>query len=289
MGFPNFVVPARTSGGQVTERIGSAAILALLSELSCYPKPGLVSFVDQGAHEDMNAGTFLLSINVLQPYFPAIAQAGAVGAPLTALRALGIEAERRMLAATAGINTHRGAIFALGLLAAAAGRLAAAGGRLTPEQVAGAVRIFWGRELEESCSADTVEGESHGAWAARLYGVGGARSEARAGFPTLRQTVLPGLAAARKRGLPPCDAAVDAFFASLAVLDDTNLLYRGGPEGLAFMQNAAARVVAAGGVTAQDGRSHAIALHETCSRHRLSPSGSADMLAAALFLERLDR
>jgi hypothetical protein len=101
--------------------IGSLAIRALLTELQLHPKPGLVSTVDNGAHDDMKLTTFVRSLLALRFCFTAIAEAGAREAPFDELRRLGIEAERRMLAATGGINTHRGAIFCLGFLAAAAG------------------------------------------------------------------------------------------------------------------------------------------------------------------------
>src|SRR6478736_3489767 len=100
--------------------IGRAAIRALHTELLLYPKPGLVSAIDNGAHDDMDAGTFLRSIFALRHYFKAIASAGAAGSPFPILQHLGIEAEQRMLRATGGVNTHRGGIFCMGLLAAAA-------------------------------------------------------------------------------------------------------------------------------------------------------------------------
>ena len=86
-----------------------------------YPKPGLVSLVDNGSHTDMNAATFMRSLFALRHYFAAICRAGAQAAPFSDLRRLGMAAERRMLAATGGVNTHRGAIFSIGLLCAASG------------------------------------------------------------------------------------------------------------------------------------------------------------------------
>ena len=100
---------------------------SLYDELSLYPKPGLVSLVDNGSHCDMDAGTFMRSLFALRRYFFHIAAAGAANAPFSELKRLGIAAERRMLAATGGVNTHRGAIFCIGMLCAAAGRCKALG------------------------------------------------------------------------------------------------------------------------------------------------------------------
>src|SRR5437868_5194115 len=110
-----------------TRLIARAAITSLWHELALYPKPGLVSLRDSGAHCDMNASTFIRSLFALSRYFGEISDAGAAGAPFETLRALGIRAESRMLAATGGINTHRGAIFALGLLCATAAWIRSAG------------------------------------------------------------------------------------------------------------------------------------------------------------------
>ena len=102
-------------------RIALLAVRSLYRELALYPKPGLVSFRDNGAHRDMDAATFVRSLFSLRGYFAAIAAAGMRAARFAELQQLGLTAESRMLRATRGINTHRGAIFTHGMLAAAAG------------------------------------------------------------------------------------------------------------------------------------------------------------------------
>ena len=99
--------------------IRNAAVRALLAELVTYPKPGLVSLCDSGSHRDMDATTFIRSSLALRRYFEQAAAAGAAGATFAVLNRLGREAEARKLRATGGVNTHRGAVFNLGLLAAA--------------------------------------------------------------------------------------------------------------------------------------------------------------------------
>src|SRR5436189_6453134 len=90
-----------------TGHIGRAATLALHDELALTPKPGLVTLVDSGSHDDMDAHTFMRSLFALRRYFVQIAEAGRCGAAFPELECCGIEAEARMLAATRGINTHR--------------------------------------------------------------------------------------------------------------------------------------------------------------------------------------
>lgn len=97
-------------------RLGRLAVASLHAELALAPKPGLVTPFDSGSHHDMDAGTFLRSLFALRHYFTAVAYLGATGADFDALRRCGIAAEIAMLRATAGVNTHRGAVFSLGLL-----------------------------------------------------------------------------------------------------------------------------------------------------------------------------
>ena len=101
------------------QRLTQLARMALYEELLTYPKPGLVSLIDSGSHNDMNGKTFLASIQALEEYFGAISHAGSRGAGFTELNQLGLAAEQAMLDATGQVNTHRGAIFILGLLVAA--------------------------------------------------------------------------------------------------------------------------------------------------------------------------
>ncbi|NYZ12547.1 triphosphoribosyl-dephospho-CoA synthase MdcB [Azospirillum sp. RWY-5-1] len=258
-------------------RVERAARLALLGELACFPKPGLVSFVDAGSHADMDATSFLRSVIGLSGYFHDMAAAGAAGAGFAALNRIGRVAEVAMFRATGGVNTHRGAVFALGLLAAAAG---AAGEGAGPDELCALVAERWGAAV----LAARGDEQSHGAAVRKRYGAPGAREEAAAGFPTVTRHALPAWRAARRKGADPATAAVQAFFASVAALEDTNLLHRGGVEGLAHARAAAAGFLDAGGVLAPGWHARALAVHRGFVARRLSPGGSADILAATLFL-----
>ena len=272
----------RSRASVAARRIGRAALIALWDELCLYPKPGLVSLVDSGAHDDMDAGTFRRSIWSLRRYFTAIADAGAAGAPFEELQWLGQDAERRMLRATKGINTHRGAIFTLGLLAAAAGFESARERPLSAGALAETVVRQWGEGI---AAAGRQSSDSHGSRAVRRYGARGARDEVLDGLPTLTALGLAPLRATRSSLGCPERARVQALFSVMAVLDDTNLLHRGGEDGLAFVQTEARRFLDAGGVFDSRWRERALSLHRACIARRLSPGGAADMLAAACFLD----
>ena len=112
---------------------------ALLEEVYTTPKPGLVDCHDTGAHTDMDCQTFEKSAAAIAPYIAAMYELGGrwMDAPqglFCALRPLGLQAEQAMLAATDGVNTHKGAIFTFAILAAAAGHCAVQDVRLTPQR-----------------------------------------------------------------------------------------------------------------------------------------------------------
>ena len=264
--------------------IGRAATRALYDELALAPKPGLVSLVDSGSHHDMDARTFVRSLFALRHAFARFVALGARGAPFAALEREGIDAEARMLAATGGVNTHRGAIFTLGLLCAAVGRMLQRQEPLSARALRDALLAAWGDALAARAHRAS---ESHGARVARRYRLRSVGVEAAAGFPVLFETALPALQSALERGLSLDQARSSALFATMAVLDDTNLVHRGGIDGLRFAQRAARDYLATGGPAHADGARRAQALHAEFVARNLSPGGSADMLAAACWLHRV--
>ena len=169
-----------------------------------------------------------------------------------------------MLAKTGGVNTHRGAVYAFGLILAAMGSRLARGGD-----------VFAGAAALAESGLPPAAG-SHGQRARQRYGASGARGEALAGFPHARHAWA---ALARPGGR---DAALLTL---LAEVEDTNLLHRGGPEGLALVQSRARSILAASPPAYGEGL---LELDRACIARNLSPGGSADLLALALFLGRTE-
>ena len=299
---PGTPTPAPRAPIAVLHDIGRAAIASLYDELALWPKPGLVSFVDAGSHRDMDATTFMRSLFALRHYFPKMAVAGAAGATGSAfpafpafevLESIGIDAERRMLRATGGVNTHRGAVFTLGLLCASAGALRAQGRPAGPVAVRETLRTHWGEALRERRVGVNAEkgakraNGSNGQRAALRDGLRGAGDEAALAFPTVCECAVPALAQARRQRLDDRHARVQTLFHIIAVLDDTNLAHRGGLAGLRWAQAAARGFLSAGGAARPDALEHAAAIHRDFVARRLSPGGAADVLAAVCLLERI--
>jgi triphosphoribosyl-dephospho-CoA synthase len=197
------------------------------------------------------------------------------------LRRIGIGAEAAMMRATGGINTHRGAIFGLGLLCAAAGARTA-GRRAGP--LGTIVATLWGDAIRNGPIAPA----SHGTAALRRYGAGGARQEAAAGFQTVYTIGLPALREGIRIAGSDAEATrLQCLFALMAAVGDTALLHRGGRNGLAFAQRAARGFLTDGGVGQSGWRDKALLLHRQFVARRLSAGGCADLLAMTLFVSMM--
>jgi triphosphoribosyl-dephospho-CoA synthase len=268
-----------------TGLVADLAVHALLEEAKLTPKPALVDRRGGGAHDDMDLGMLFSSAYALHPTFRDLATRAYGCAPSRWLReelaTIGRRGEAAMFAVTGGVNTHRGAIWALGLLTAAA--VMAPADVLLADIAALAGRVA---SFTDCCAPTEV---SHGSLVSRRYGVAGARGEARRGFPNVVDVALPVLRATREAGHPERLARLDALIALIARVDDTCLLHRGGRAALKDAQAGARAVLAVGGNVTAAGRRAMRSLETALLRHNASPGGSADLLAAALFLDALDR
>ena len=241
--------------------LGELAEEALLQEVRFTPKPGLVDQWSTGAHTDMDLPLFEKSARALAPHLRRFAGLGLSHAGPEALQAAGRQAEAAMFAATEGVNTHKGAVYSLALLLSAAGECLTGGGDLFAIAAATAAAL-------------PPPQNTNGSAVRRQYGIGGVRQEAVSGFPTLGR----------------CWKALDqegslaALLESMVYLEDTTLYHRGGAVGAAFVRERAGEILAA---PPEEREAMAYDLDRELTRRRLSPGGSADILALSLFLQSL--
>jgi triphosphoribosyl-dephospho-CoA synthase len=275
---------ASVRGAFAAERLAELARQALVAEAELTPKPGLVDRRGSGAHSDLSLDIMRRSASAIAPYFADMATASRfmpIG-PLLRTKAaeIGRAAESAMLKATNGSNSHRGAIWVLGLLVTAAGQRMDS----NPEFIAqDAGRLA---RLPDRAQPQLV---SHGDIVKVRYGATGARGEACSGFPHVMRVGLPALRAARSRGCTETNSRLCALLNIMIHLDDTCVLYRGGPEGLMSVQRGAAEVLNSGGPGSLAGDEALWQLDQKLFSKNISPGGSADLLAAALFLDALER
>lgn len=241
--------------------LAGLAAKALEQEVRLTPKPGLVDERNNGAHNDMDLPLFLRSIDALTPWFRRITALSLSGADAAALQAAGLGAEAAMFRATGGVNTHKGALFSFSVLLAALGRCLAEGGDVFAHAAALTAEL-------------TPPQNTNGSAVALRHQVGGARAEALAGFPTARKAAE----------LLQTHDPLTALLWLMAHTEDTNLYHRSGAEGAALVKEQAAAILA---VPPEQRAALALAMDDTLIDRWLSPGGSADLLALAIFLRSL--
>lgn len=275
----------------VPEEIGHFAVQSLLYEVAVTPKPGLVDRRNAGAHKDMDCFTFLASASALAPYFTQFAQVGAEcsqqepKALFRAIRSIGIAAEKRMFAATAGVNTHKGAIFSLGLACTAAGVLSATNTKFTPENVAGYVsKMTKGICAEEYQGIEAKKNPTKGEQIYLHYGLTGVRGEAELGFPSVLRYSYPVLENCLLRGISVNESMLQAYLYLAGNIDDTNVLGRHDMEASAYVKAETQALLEAGGALKSENMVLLEAMDDAFIAKNISPGGCADLLALTMFL-----
>lgn len=267
--------------------IAHLATQALQAELDTTPKPGLVDKDNNGAHRDMDYALMQRSIDTLHPYFVKLALLGCADALPThaSIRNIGIEAERAMLSATNGVNTHKGALFSMGLAVVAAAheerKTAANEEQILKERNGGEdVLVSLQTTIKALAASFPDTNGTHGSKAKLLSkgttAIKGALDNAREGYEMLFAEWLPFYIERRKEH----DAYTlhKTLLRIMCDLDDTNVIYR---TDLA---------------TAEELKQEARALLDNFSetalkdmdRHyttrNISPGGAADMLSLTIFI-----
>ena len=267
------------------------AVRSLLYEVCVSTKPGLVDRFGNGSHQDMDIYSFLSSSAVLWPYFEGCVLKGraTAGQPapetLTAIRPDGLRAEADMLRATGGANTHKGAIYSMGLICAALGRLDRNSWPRPDLVLQEAARISAGsveRELKPASAAPKTAGQRIYA----AYGIAGVRGEAEAGFPSVLRYGLPTLERGLHLGKGNDRAGTAALLTMLCHTPDTNMIARGGMEQSRKALEQVRSILADNPYPEQ---SILEQLDRSFMQDRLSPGGSADLLALCWMLHFLKK
>jgi triphosphoribosyl-dephospho-CoA synthetase len=271
--------------------IGTLAAISTFTEITTTPKPGLVDSCGTGAHSDMDWTLFMLSAGALAPYWEkqvlegmTCGETGPYPDLFRRLRARGVEMEHAMFEATGGVNTHKGLIFALSLLAGSAG-LCLNGGGPFPEKIRKKSSEIAAPFMEEAFREIKIRGRdlSHGERIYLEHGVGGIRMEAMSAFPSLGPS-LDAYESAANRGAEPNDAALYALLTLMTICEDTNVIHRAGMEfwrGV-YMKRAHEALEAFDPI--EPDYKPLFDLDKFLVKNGASPGGAADLLACTLFL-----
>lgn len=281
---------------QIYSFIPSLACKALWYEVSLTPKPGLVDRFDNGAHHDMNFYTFIDSIVALSPFFDQYYKAGLnhtddLPALFSLLRKIGFEAETNMLKATHQINTHKGANFSFALILGATGYYLKHHKvyYFSPSDTEAILDIVSGMckhliEMDFS-HLETKDKLTHGEKLYLSKGITGIRGEAAAGYPMLRDCLMPFIR--ENKGLPFETLFLRALLMLMSQIEDINLIYRGGYDSWIQIKEETKTLI--------DKDLDDIALIDALSDYNkllikryLSPGGAADVLSLGIFFSLLE-
>ncbi len=271
--------------------IGSMAYRAMLEEVYTSPKPGLVDLYSKGAHKDMDVSSFERSAKALKPYFASMALEG-MKYPDTprllfeTIRRIGLLAEKAMYKATNGVNTHKGLIFNMGILSAAAGTCIRNDGYVTARRL---------METEQAMVRETLIKEvgemnvfsSNGEKNLQKYGTMGARGEAISGYASVYRVSLPVMEKGLKEGREWNRIKLEALFTLMSRVDDSNIIARHDPEVLLEVQKTARRFLKTGGAYQESGIGVLKRLDEEFIKKNISAGGCADLLAVTIFILEL--
>ncbi|WP_051396102.1 triphosphoribosyl-dephospho-CoA synthase [Ignatzschineria larvae DSM 13226] len=284
---------------ELASMLADQAVFALIEEVSLTPKPGLVDFRSSNAHKDMDWALLVASARALHDTFYQIALSG-YSAPLDQslrekIAKIGREGEMKMLQVTGGVNTHKGAIWVLGLMIAVlAHQISEALIRgesvltslTTLLQDCGQLASFTDRYYQ---SRTLTKGQE----SRRKYGIRGALEEAQLGFPTLRYVLsLPTIAvdtdlSETHQFIKSEDLSnIERLLQLISVVEDTCIIARSDLATLRKIQAFATRILTLG-LTTTAGQQAYQQLCQYCTEAYLSPGGSADLLAAIIFLEKV--
>lgn len=257
--------------------IAHLATRALRTELNTTPKPGLVDSRDNGSHTDMDHAIMMRGIRALHPFFVRLALLGYAPQlpPHSEVVSIGLEAERAMLVATGGVNTHKGALFALGLAVIAAAHAATHTAAMSANPPA-----FLSATIAALAAAFPDTQGTHGSRAkveaSPVVALKSALDNAREGYVRLFDDWLPFYAARRRAN--DTYAPHRTLLRIMAELDDTNIVHRSSVDTMIQVKMQARQLL-------HDFSEPGLeAMNRSFIMRNLSPGGSADMLSMVVFL-----
>jgi len=269
----------------ISFELAKLASRAVLYEASAHPKPGLVTPVSNGAHEDMDYFTFLDSTTALHQYFILFAEAGGVKKTpkdiFANIRKIGLEAEIDMFKATKGVNTHKGMIFLMGICLAATAKVLFE--RLEFSQIQIVIKeMTSGLVLEDLKDLTSETAASHGEKLYVNHGITGVRGEVEAGLPTVFDHGLPYFR--QLDGIDLNTRLVLTLFKLMTVCDDTTIVHRHSVMRLQVVKELAQEALTCYERQPMEWRTKLEELESMFIQNRISPGGSADLLAVTAYL-----
>ncbi|MBD5807424.1 triphosphoribosyl-dephospho-CoA synthase CitG [Limosilactobacillus walteri] len=265
------------------------ALQALLYEVSAWPKPGLVDPVEHGAHLDMDIFTFINSSVSLRNYLHQAALIGTMSRSddlsllFEELREYGKRAEKKMFSVTDNVNTHKGAIFSLGVIVTAVGYSLQHLQKFDPDNIQTIIKHMLVNLINDDLKhLEQKEHLTAGEKQYLKYGLSGIRGEAHAGYPTVFKYGLPTLLTS----VGDWNSRILMTFLELALhIEDSTLIKRAGTLTIQQWKNKEIKeCLSLGGIETEAGRKKLNEIEKKFSQQNLSLGGTADLLIVTIFL-----
>lgn len=270
---------------EISLDIGSLAVQAMLYEVSCFPSPGLVSPVSNGAHKDMNFYTFIDSTSAILKYLVLFTQKGYQDKSskeiFKEIRKVGIEAEKAMFLKTNGVNTHKGMIFLIGICCGAVGKA------IYDNKSSSSIQSI----IKEMCDGLTKndfinlkdkEKLSNGEKLYLKYKVKGVRGEAEKGIPLVFNYALD--LYENTSSLKENDRLIHTLIGIMQFCEDSTIINRHSIEVLNYVKEISKDIMELGGMQTEVGKNKIKDLCNIFIEKNISPGGSADLLGVTVFM-----
>ncbi|MEG1254477.1 triphosphoribosyl-dephospho-CoA synthase CitG [Clostridium sp.] len=268
---------------EVSYNISQLALKGIISEVSTMPSFGLVSPSTMGSHNDMDYYTFIDSSFAIIPFIKDMAAIGySYETPkniFRAIRSIGIQCEKKMFEDTKGVNTHKGMIFLIGVLSAGIGK--AIHENLPFQDIENIIKDMCENILDDLKGIDKKEDLTHGERLYLNHGFTGIRGEVKDGLQKIFNDVLPEHIASDLKGHK---LYANTLLKLMSKVEDSTIVHRQSREKLYEIQSHAKRILDLGGFTTEKGIVAAMEFESRCIEENISPGGSADLLAAIIFL-----
>lgn len=279
---------------KIAKQIADIAGWALLEEVHTTPKPGLVDCYSNGAHKDMTVRTFEDSAKALHPYFLMMAEIGweyyeKPQEIFLKIREVGKLAEGAMYRATNGVNTHKGLIFSIGILSAAAAAVFHQTKEISREDIfVKEMEMVQNILLQELAASGMKKKDlTNGEKVYKKYGSFGVRGEALYGYAAVRNLSLPVFDEGVENHMDFETVKLQALVTLMSQVEDSNILYRSDMDRLKQVQKMSRDFLNAGGMYQQSGMETMMEWDRQFIDWNISPGGSADLLAITLFIYRV--
>lgn len=270
---------------EISLDIGSLAVQAMLYEVSCFPSPGLVSPVSNGAHKDMNFYTFIDSTSSILKYLILFTQKGYQDKSskeiFNEIRKVGIEAEKDMFLKTNGVNTHKGMIFLIGICCGAVGKA------IYDNKSSSSIQTIIKEMCEGLTENDFVnlrykENLSNGEKLYLKYNIKGVRGEAERGIPLVFNYALD--LYENTSFLKENDRLVHTLIGIMQFCEDSTIINRHSLDVLNYVKDISKDIMELGGMKTELGKNKIKDLCRIFIEKNISPGGSADLLGVTVFM-----